>query len=418
MRIQLHRDRIRASFYILIYMISLNTPYALTEIGIAKRLFIVFRIVCTGIMMLYCLMHRMKWNRFDVAATGFGILFLISATHAGVVPGIAVAPLSVYLYNAIARVVFVWGQLLMVKMIFSMREQVCKAAVKTIFWYYLTLCMINMATQLLGLELKGKNGDFFFLGFDNEVGKYYIYAVFYCCADMIMEGKKVSRKLIFCIILTMAEGIFRKIGGLTVIGIILAGMALLLCFMPNAKIWRMRHEILLGAMISGYALILLSFTRMKVLQNFINTYLYGKVNSLQDRFDLQAIFIARWLKSPLFGWASALSGAERGDLRWFDHALHGGHTHNFFIDSLYNYGFFSFICYLFLLFLGVRQIRGKGTIPAFWGFTFLLIILRGMFENGCHSIFSVLPALYYLGNWIRKRKTVINGERLLYVQKF
>lgn len=418
MPMQLYKDKIKASIFILVYMISLNTPYALAQIGIVKGLFIGIRIICTGMMILFCFSQRMKWNKFDIAAIFFCACFLMSAMHAGFSTNISVAPLSVYLYNAIARIVFILGQLLAIKIIFSMQRESSRIVLKIIFWYYTILCFSNLITQILLGELPAETGNTFFLGLDNEVGKYYLYAVFYCCVNLIMEGKRFSKELALVIVITVIEAVYRKIGGLTVLSIFMTGLAVLLYFAPKAKIWQVKQEVLLGGMIGIYVLGMVSYTKLDILQKFINTYLYGKDGAVRIRITLLFEFLSRWTKSPLFGWGSIIGGIERGDSSWLDYALAGGHTHNYLIDSLYNYGIFALILYLYLLFSAVKKIDGKDAMVSFLGMIFMLIVLRGMFENGCQHIFSVLPNLYYLGNMLDEKKADIDKEQVCNVQKF
>ena len=320
----LKRDEVKASAFLLIYLISMSTPYAFREVAVIRILFIICRLLCTVMVVFSCFKRKVKWNSFDVLTLFFCITIFISAFHAGFSGKIITDSNVAYLYTAFSRIVFIIGQLVIIKLVFDTREQICLVMMKTIYGFYIALCLINLMTQVLGWEVAAKSGNTFFLGLDNEAGKYYLFAIFYCCVVMVLEKKKFSRELFLLTALTMTEGVYRQIGGLTAISFLLVGLVFMFYFAPQLKIWKIRHDIVLGIMIGAYILVMLLFTRLDVLQGFINNYLFGKASSLTVRFALQTRFISMWLKSPLWGWASTLSRTQWGDTTWFDYALRGG----------------------------------------------------------------------------------------------
>lgn len=404
-------NEVKVSILLLCFLVFTSTPYILREIPVVRGVFVVFRFLGAGGVALICCCKKRKWNCFDFMTLLFCTVIFISALHAGLSSEIAVNATFTYLHGAYSRVVLIVGQLCIIKIAFDAQEKICLVMMKTIYGYYLVLCLINLMTQILGLQVATKDGSTFFLGFDNDMGKYYLFAFFYGCVVMVLEEKGFSRRLFFLSALTMFEGIYRKIGVLSAISILMIGLVLVFFVAPKLKIWKLRQDIFLGTMIGVYMVVMGLYTRLNVLQTFIDHYLYGKAGSLGNRFLLQTRFLAKWLESPLWGWASVLNYYKWEDsLSWFDYALSRGQTHNYFIETLYNFGFFAFLLFVLLLLTGIKKMNGYKTEVSFVGIAFLLVIFRGMFENGSHEIFAVLPTLYYLGGWCDKRYNSVEDK--------
>lgn len=397
------KDEVKVSILLVFFLIFTNTPYALRQISVIRGLFVVVRFLGTGVVTLICFYKTRKCNRFDIGTLLFCLIIFISAFHAGLSPDIAVNSTFSYLHIAYSYVVFIVGQLFIIKIAFSSQEEICLVMMKTIYGYYLVLSLINLATQILGLEIVAKGGNTFFLGLDSNVGKYYLFAFFYACVVMVLEEKDFSWNLFLVAALTAFGGAYRKIGVLSAIGFLMAGLVLLFFLVPKLKIWNIRQDIFLGSLIGIYMLVMGMYTKLDGLQTFINHYLFGKANALADRFALQRHFLSKWPESPFWGWASILSQEKWGETSWFDYALRGGHTHNYLIETLYNFGIFAFLLFIILLLMGIRKISGYRTAVSFIGVAFLLVLLRGMFENSCQDIFAVLPTVYYLGGWCDKK---------------
>lgn len=399
----MRKSEVKSVILLVLFLIFTDTPYALQEIAVIRSIFVVFRFLSVGIAAFICLYSRKKWNRFDVVALLFCIVIVISALHAGLSYEIAINTPFAYLHSAYSNVVFIIGQLFIAKIVFDMREDSCLLMMKTIYGYYLILCLINLLTQLMGLEIQTKSGNTFFWGLDNSIGRYYLFTFFYGCVVMVLEKKKFSYRLFFITALTIFEGIYRKIGGLTAISFLMAGLVLLLFLAPKLKIWKLRQDVFLGSMIGLYMLLMVLYSKLNALQNFIDSFLFGKADSLTVRFALQTSFLEKWKESPFWGSAAILSRTEWGDTTWFDYALRAGHTHNYLIETLYNFGIFAFILFIILLLLGVQRIHGYGAAVSCMGAAFFLVLLRGMFENSCRDIFAVLPIMYYMGELCAKK---------------
>lgn len=409
MKTYLKSDEVKASILLLFFLLFVSTPYVFREITVIRFLYIVGRLLGLVAAAFICFKNKLQWKRFDIIIMLFCAVIFISAFHAGFSKEIAVNSVVSYLHTAYSYVVFILGQLLVIKIMFNTREEVCLAMMKTFYMFYLVLCLLNLVTQILGMEIAARSGNTFILGLDNEIGKYYLFAFFYACVVMVLEDKRPIGRLFFITAITMFESVYRKIGGLFVISFIMAGLVLIFFWAPKWKIWKMRQDILLGVMVTVYIIVMFLFVRLDKLQNFINTYLFGKSNSLTIRFALQTRLLAKWPESPIWGWASILSRIEWGDATWFDYALRGGYTHNYFVETLYNYGVIAFLLYLVVLLLGIKKIRGYD-IASFVGLSFFLVLIRGMFENGCQDIFVVLPTVYYLGAWCDRKYSSVRDK--------
>lgn len=397
------KNTITKIIIILFFLIFTSTPYAFREIAFMRGIFIVFRFLNAGTVSIICLYCKKKWNEFDISTLLFCTVIVISALHAGFSSKIAINSPFAYLHGAYSYVVFIVGQLLIVKIIFDMQEKTCLLMMKTFYGYYLVFCLINLFTQIAGLEIQSKTGNVFFLGMDNDIGKYYLIAFFYGCVVMALEEKKFSYRLILITVLTLVEGIYRKIGGLSAISFLMIGLVLLFFFTSGLKIWKLRQDIILGSMVSIYMVVMILYSRLDVLQTFINRYLYGKASALATRFQLQIGLLEKWPESPIWGSGAILSQTTWEDTPWFDYALRGGNAHNYLIEALCNFGIFAFILFVVLLILGIRKMHKYSTAVSFVGVAFFLVLLRGMFENRCQDIFAVLPTMYYLGEWCAKK---------------
>lgn len=410
-RLCVKKKEIKIVILLVSFLLFIETPYALLEINALRYVYAIFRLLFTGGAILICL-RRGLWNKFDMATLLFCAVIIISALYAIVKTGIAVTSPFNYMRSAYTDVIFIVGQLSLAKIAFGADERICLLILKVIYRYYLVLCLLNLATQLMGWEIQSQGGNRYFLGLDNNIGKYYLFAFFYACVIMALEEKKFSGRLIFMAALTIFEGIYRNIGGLTAISLLMAGLVVLFFLMPKSYLWKLHQDFFLRCMIVLYILVMTLYSKLNVLQDFINVHLYGKAASLTTRFKLQTLFLHKWFKSPLWGSAAILSRAEWGDSLWFDYALRGGHTHNYLIETLYNFGIFAFILYIILLLLGIRKIHGYSAAVSFVGVAFFLVFLRGMFENLCWEIFAVLPTMYYLGVWCA-RKYEPSGDKVL-----
>lgn len=189
----LKRNDVRTTLFLLFYLISMSIPFAFKEILVIRGAFIFIRIVGTGILLFCCMDKRVKWNSFDIITLLFCTTIFISAFHAGFSQNIATNSTAAYLYSAFSKLVFIFGQLLMIKYAFNTQEK-CFPMIKTIYWYYLMLCVINLLTQIMGFQVASdvsKSEYIFFWGRDNDIGKYYIIAFFYSSVIMVLKKKEI-----------------------------------------------------------------------------------------------------------------------------------------------------------------------------------------------------------------------------------